>query len=404
MEEKTILTEEQLQEVSGTAEDAVKDNEKISKMREIENSDHVETGYADVESGIMGDDGLSFDDDKFANVDLYEAAIDDMKKDPIYATKLTEEVAEKMNVPVTDMVALFNIANRYRKKENFSIYNALPDSIKTIINTQIFQAGITPDNKSRALYCDLFIDQFISEFIDKKLDQEIVDFNKSIQETLGSITNITDMYAGHIRYMMEVELIKKAEEAENETAKKIYLDCSHAFTDSYKFTRMLDLIAAGGKIRRKLYKENFKFDSICRGLDYRNKDTKFSIRNIGQMYDGLLKYVAPELNLDENDCKAFVILFIKTTDGLDMNNIVDSLYVYYSIFNIVNLGFDTSKSKFYHVILNNIKKVFNAMWDSNSGNLRVRFEIDGDIDWTKDDLLSEDDIKSFEASLAEESK
>ena len=398
MEEKTIITEEQLKEVSAVAEEEVKDNEKISKIREIENTENTNENDT-IEEGVMGDDGLNFDDDNFVGVDLYESAMEDMKKDPIYATKMAEEVADKMNVPISDMRTLFNIADRYRAKEKFSIFNALPDSIKGIINTQIIQAGITPDNKSRALYCDLFMDQFIGEFVDKKLDREIVDFNKSIQETLGSITNITDMYAGHIRYMMEVELVKKAESTENEEAKKIYLDCSHAFTDSYRFNRMTDLITAGGKVRRKLYKENFKFDNICRDFNYRNENTKFSIRNIEQMYDGLIKYVAPELNLKEDDCKAFVILFIKTTDNLDMTNIVDSLYVYYSIFNIINLGFDTAKSKFYYVILNNIKKVFNAMWDANSSILRTKFEIADDVDWTKDDLISDEDIKAFEDSL-----
>lgn len=403
--ETTILTEEEMKAVSAVAEDEVKDNEKVSKIREIENTETVNDN-TEIEEGIMGDDGLDFSDDDFKGVDLYEASMKAMQDDAIYGTKVTQEVADKMNIPIADMAIMFDIAKHYRAKEKFSVYNALPDSVKEIVVKQILESGIPVDHNSRSLYCDLLMDQFISEFVDKQLDSEIVDFNKSIQETLGGITNITDIYAGHIRYMMEVELVKKAEATDNEEAKKIYLGCSDAFKDSYKFTRMINLINAGGKVRRKLYKENFKFKSLCSELNYKNKDTKFSIRNIEQMYDGLMQYVAPELGLDEDDCKAFVILFIKTTDNLDMNNIMNSLYVYYSIFNIINLGFDTNKSKFYHVIINNIKKVFNAMWLNIPGSAKIHtlFEIADDIDWTDDDLLSEEDIKAFDATMSEDSE
>lgn len=403
--ETTILTEEEMKAVSAVAEDEVKDNEKVSKIREIENTETVNDN-TEIEEGIMGDDGLDFSDDDFKGVDLYEASMKAMQDDAIYGTKVTQEVADKMNIPIADMTIMFDIAKHYRAKEKFSVYNALPESVKEIVVKQILESGIPVDHNSRSLYCDLLMDQFISEFVDKQLDSEIVDFNKSIQETLGSITNITDIYAGHIRYMMEVELVKKAEATDNEEAKKIYLGCSDAFKDSYKFTRMINLINAGGKVRRKLYKENFKFKSLCAELDYKNKDTKFSIRNIEQMYDGLMQHVAPELGLDEDDCKAFVILFIKTTDNLDMNNIMNSLYVYYSIFNIINLGFDTNKSKFYHVIINNIKKVFNAMWLNIPGSAKVHtlYEIADDIDWTDGDLVSDEDIKAFDTSISEDTE
>ena len=114
------------------------------------------------------------------------------------------------------------------------------------------------------------------------------------------------------------------------------------------------------------------------------------------MATGLVNNLGKELNIGVEDAKAFTILFIKTTDNMDMHELKWSTYVYYSIFNIINLNFDINRSKFYQAVVNNIKKVFNAMWE-NCGNDR-RFEVEDDINWVEDEPTPEQ-IKEYEKDL-----
>lgn len=392
-DEKAVISEQDMEEIAVALEEEANNNPKITSIRAIESGEVEHEAENDFGSVINAEnpDG--------EGIDLYEASIKKLEAGDEEMKAVADQMAEKWNIPPMEMMQLYKVADRYRKNEKFSIYNSLPNSVKHIVNTQIMEAGAIPDNQTRSMYCGLFMEEFISEFVDKYLDKELVDFNKSIQETLGGITNVADMYSGHIRYMMEVDLKKKAEETDNASAKEIYLGCSQAFTDSWTYRRMLELIANNSKVRRKLYKENFQFNRFCNDLDFRNKDSKFSIRNSKQLYDAMMEHLGAELDISSEDCKAFTILFIKSTYNLDMRDVRDAMYVYYVIFNIVNLGFDTNKSKFYHAIVNNIKKVFNAIWE-NTGDSR-RFEIEDDINWI-DDEPSAEDIAAFEATLNEE--
>lgn len=396
-ENKTIITEAEAKEVATAVENEVSANPTVETIRKIESGETTPELESEVVSGIGSDSGDTiFPEDEFKGVDLYEAAMEDMNSGEAYMANASSEIADKFNIPIEDVRELFNISNRIKKGEKFSIYNALPEKVKDIIKTQIADASIPLDSQSKSIYCDLFMDEFRTEFIDKYLDKQIIDFNQSVKETIGSITNLTDIYAGHIRYMMEVTLKEKAAAAATPEAKAIYLGCSQAFTDSYTYSKMINVVYTRGRVRRKLYKENFKFKRICEDFDYLNKETKFSIRNVGQLYTGMVNNVQKELNLTDDDCKAFVILFIRSAELLDLSKVTNAMYVYYTMFNILNLRFDTNHSKFYLTVMNNIKKVFNVIWEIR-GNER-RFDIAPDIEW-QDDVPSEDDLKSFEESL-----
>ena len=390
--EKGLISETDLEEISEALAAEAKGNPKVDTMRSIA------SGNIEHEAEADSEDILNVENPDGEGVDLYAASMEKLEAGDAEMKEVADKLADKWNIPPTEMLDLFKVAERYRKNEKFSIYNAMPESVKGIINAQILESGVINDSHSRSVYCGIFMEEFITEFVDKHLDQEIIDFNKSIQETLGVITNVADMYSGHIRYMMEVELRKKAEEATDEKAKDIYLGCANAFTDSWTYRRMLDTLDNNSKVRRKLYKENFQFNRFCDELDFRNRDSKFSIRNSKQLYDALMEHLSNELDITEEDCKAFTILFIKSTYDMDMKNIKDAMYVYYVIFNIVNLGFDTNKSKFYHAIVNNIKKVFNRIWEC--AKIDRRFEIEDDINWVEDEP-SAADMAAFEATLEE---
>lgn len=391
IEEKdtTILSEDQAKSVLNVMEDQNKGNPIIKRAREIgqpvdnpseeELPEELENAY---QEGV--------------GMDLYEASTNLMGDDSKFSEEVVSDISDKFNLDPKEISQIMTISRRHKAGEKFSLYGAMPENIKRVISEQIVSTGNIPNSHTRAMFTELFIEEFNSEIVDKYLDKSTLEFNKSITETLGSITNIVDMYAGHMRYMMEVELKKKAEATNNEAAKIIYLECSDAFTRSYTYTDMIRALDIMPKARRKLYKDNFQINRFCNGFNARNQHTKYSIRNVEQLTDSLVQHLGKELDITKADAEAFTILFIKSTMNLDLTKLVDSMYVYYVIFNVVNLGFDTNKSKFYHAIVNNIKKVFNAMWEK-CGKDR-RFEIEPDIDWVEDEP-SEEDIKSFTKDL-----
>lgn len=386
-----ILTNEELNVLNDTLEEERNESSKL--MEELENN--TEYDLEDEEDIFMPKDG----DTK--GIDLYDAAIGKITEDEDIEAA-TKAISDKFKLPLEDIKNLIDLGKRYRNKEEFKIYDELPERVKAVIDLQIAQAGYAKNEARhmRKLFSELFMEEFTTEMIDKYIDKEYIDMNKSIEATLGTVTNLTDMYAGHIRYLMEVELKKKAEAAKTPEAREIYLRCSNAFSDSYNYTKMLNLLKTDGKARRKLYKDNFKFDRFCRDFDYKNKDTKYSIRNVAQMYDAMHNHLK-DLHLTDADIKAFVILFTKTATNMDMSRVENSTYAYYSIFNIVNLGFDTKKGKFSLAVENNIKKVFNAIWEI-TGDTRV-FEVEDHIDWVEDEPTAEE-LKSFEDFLNEDTE
>ena len=389
-DQKTTITEQELYELNKELEDQNKDNPLIDRARAIgepvaDSEPADEPMDADIENAFQQGQAM----------DLFAASLETADKDEQYMDEITKEVSEKFDISVDDVMKMLDISKSRAAGEKFSLFGAMPEKIKGMINAQIMSTGNPLDNHSRALFTELFMDEFKSEFVDKYLDRGIVEFNKSIQETLGSITNVVDMYAGHIRYMMDVKLRQKAEETDNEAAKLIYLSCADAFTASYTYSKMFTAMEVKPKARRKLYKDNFQFNKFCRDFDWRNKDTKFSIRNVEQLTDNLVKHLGNELDLTVEDARAFTILFIKACDDLNLTQLPNALYVYYTIFNIVNLGFDTNKSSFYYTIVNNIKKVFNKMWE-HTGNPR-RFEIDPNLDnddWLKE-IPTEEELQAY---------
>lgn len=387
-DQKTVITEQELIDLNKELEDQNKDNPLINRARSI-----GEPVYESDDGTMDADIENAFQEGQA--IDLFEASLKTADSDAQYMDEITKEVSEKFDISMEDVMKIMDISKRRAAGEKFSLFGAMPEKIKGMINAQIMSTGNLLDNHSRALFTELFMDEFKSEFVDKYLDKGIVEFNKSIQETLGSITNVVDMYAGHIRYMMEVQLRKKAEETDNEAAKLIYLSCADSFSMSYTYSRMITTMEVKAKARRKLYKDNFQFNKFCRDFNWRNKDTKFSIRNVEQLTDNLVKHLGNNLDLTVEDAKAFTILFIKSCDDLNLSQLPNALYVYYTIFNIVNLGFDTNKSSFYYTIINNIKKVFNKMWEY-SGNPR-RFDIDQNLDnddWLKE-MPTEEELQAY---------
>lgn len=331
------FNEEALEKLSEELKLSAEENERISKIRDILNGGGVTTTEEVDPDTVMAED---YDSDLFAMVEEESKKIDliDIAISGIESNKIPlEEIVSKSSsvlpgVPAEDVLTMVKVAQKYRKDEDFSVYNALPESVKAIIKKE---AGIL-DKTALNMFSKLVLEEFCTEVLDVTFEKEAIDFNESLKEALN-IPDITDLYKGYIRQSMETELLDKAAALEKEgfvDGAKVLRDCSQSFTDSYTFVRLREAIK--GKTRRKLYKDNESYDRYCNDFNYKIQKSKFKITDVFEL-GRVLDKLSPVIGISKDDVLMLVILFCKTCQNYDANNTSDGIFMYYTIRNILNM-------------------------------------------------------------------
>lgn len=334
-----LFTEEMAQKVADELGATADENEQIQMIRNVLNNggivseDQKEMIEPDT---VMAEDydANLFDlvDEESKKVNLIDIAINGINNNEFDLEELIKRstaifpAAEK-----DDVIALINIAKRYRDGEEFSVYGELP---KTVQDTIKSEAGGS-DKATLNLFAKMVIEEFITEVLDITMEKEAIDFNESLKEALN-IPDVTQLYQGYIREKFEKDLIEKANELESESpaGAEVLRKCSAAFTDTYTFKSMRAAIK--GKVRRKLYKDIEFYSRFCNEFNTRNKTSKFRIGDIFQM-GRVLDKMAGIIGIDNEDVMMLVVLFCKTCQNLNPNDVSDGIFMYYTIRNILNM-------------------------------------------------------------------
>lgn len=369
---KTTMTDTDIELLSKDLGDYADNHEILSKLNEESDKNYIPEDHSDE---------LIFEEiDDTVGVDLVDAAITNMRSGN------DEEGIEKLkdlldgSIPTNELMDMLKVVQRYRAGEKFSVYNALPPTMQAKVREQFVSEGMPLANKQQlALFSNLLVEQFITDVIDVASSKDIIDFNKSIEATLGQMPNIVTMYGSYTKENMEVNLVAKANEMEEKghhKAAKIYRDCSKAFTDSYTYPLQYEYLSKG-KVRNRLLKDNCFIDKFCREIDTMNGSSKFNMISItaipetlknvnGKIFDGMLT---------DEDIKSFTILFCKSFRLLDAADTVSSMLMYYTVFNIQNLVMyiKEENNDFNETIIVNVKKLFNEIWSAENDDRR--FEI-----------------------------
>lgn len=334
-----LFTEEMAQKVADELGASAEENEQIKMIRGVLNNGGVLPEGQDESidpDTVMAEnyDANLFDlvEEESKKVNLIDIAINGINNDEFDIEELIKRsntifpAAEK-----NDVIALINVAKRYRDKENFSVYSELP---KTIQDTIKAEAG-GADKATLNLFAKMVIEEFITEVLDMTMEKESIDFNESLKEALD-MPDVTQLYQGYIRERFEKDLIEKANalEAESPKGAEVLRRCSTAFTDSYTFNRMRDAIK--GKVRRKLYKDIEFYSRFCNDFNAKNKTSKFRINDVFEM-GRVLDKMAPIIGISNEDVMMLVVLFCKTCQNLNPNDVSDGVFMYYTIRNILNM-------------------------------------------------------------------
>ena len=371
------LSAEYFGESDETSEEVTSEEEGEYKM--MDTSINPNTGEVSIIGNADSDelDSETFEEmyDRIANSDIDFGTSDPISKDETleYLAENPDGgmlglTAEDLNVSPENIQEVIKIANRRKKKENFGIYQALPDELKEMIDKYVLEAGISPlDKRSRALkntiatdMIDEFINNIESERIKKDFNVEVESiFNKAYEE-------IGDSIAGYTKTKLEKyrEAAAKMTDLEKKEKMNTILDQIQEAHD----LNTLKEYAKHCKIKKFDFEKPGKYFDR---LKNKYKDTPYSIydinlcapilyRNINELYED--KYT-------DKDIIGFLIAYCKQTSNMQPSNIVEHSYMYYVIYNIVLADLtksekdESSKEFFNNVVevIDNLKKINASM-------------------------------------------
>lgn len=359
------LTEEQIDQVVETLEDSK--SEKSNVLEEIintespkEDMEKIEIQVAvDPETGeetnlgfienIMKEHDITLED--INNVDISD--FDNMK-----ITKemlLNSEIASDEEVPEEQILELLSFIERYESGEKFSLYNSMPEFLKKGVD-KLYAEG--RGQLKRGEIAKIVVDQMISEI---KMDQAFLDLNEAIKNEL-KIPSLSDLYTEFIKENFEEKLLEIADQVEEENPEKAKM--LRGVSDTYKKTYTFEVLrdALSNRKVRQFIKDTSKFKKMCRKFNDKYINSKFKISSVDMCY-GAIHSAIPELS--DEYIKKFIMLFCKTCENMNPDDLNDHVFMYYTIQNIRLLQHEESliegageadRSEMYTTVIENIKK------------------------------------------------
>lgn len=385
--ENTMLTDDQIEEISKTVEDTLKENPNQKNMKQAKEEaikDHKgEVGVATVITNPFTGKPMYIEDSENVQLQTFEEMLDDESIVPmdINSSKIviTEDKVKNqlittfgnINISVEDINTIIDLANKVKNKEEFSYYMAMPQAIKDLINSTI---GIEMGSKmgsfvkeGRNYVAGTILNNIVN---DATQDVAFNDLQKSIAAIKHDSANKIkqDKYwSDYKRYLLfgTIEKADKLRQDGKEDKAKKYEEVHDAFIESYMMNDLIDLYSKG-KIRvRKIDIEKFK--KTCRSFNFKYRNSINIINDITQVLLILDRNVDKSYDIDI--IKEFICIFIKYTDIKNMkaDNIIDHVFMYNWIFNIISLDMynknDEFAVQFHDQLINNINNFLKIIND-----------------------------------------
>lgn len=273
---------------------------------------------------------------------------------------------------------LFEAANRYRKREDFPLYNSLPTFIKKEIDNYVnlglaeHQASYNTSKQMKNMLAKELFDTIITTNYSSKAYTDISKFsvgeiNKAKEQMGGSVHD----YNAKLREEYEVGFIKRAEDLENseeegaaETAEKLR-KTSKMFTQSYTYEEMYDAYSKG-KIKVKSIQVE-KFNRTCSEFNRKYYNNTFKINDVGMTVGVLDRVLDKKYNI--TCIKKFVVAFINYTKNFTPTNIDEHVFMYYFIQNILALDLkvpENTQVEFNDLLISNINKFLDLIIEKDN--------------------------------------
>ena len=362
----------EIEELVNAAKENAEKNEDISHLREIiENKEEVinhdptmtsETatfrvrpdGTPDLSSPIVGDGQLKEADLGIDELDKLNDINDEnteeaIKNNPMF--ELTDE--EALNISQI-VIEYKNSSN----KSKFPAYSKMISSMQSKINKLCFQMN-TPLQEA-PLVARYVIEQFYKSASET---EEFIDIEKSIEKVM-KIPSMVDIYMDHVNETMDKKLPALAEEyAKRDPEKaKALLDIKNQYNSSYLFDRLREMYNTNASIRKKVRK-NWDHNDVAKlalEANYFYSMTKFKMpdcTSIPSIIENMMEHYGYSKN-DPNNImmiNKFCVLLFACVPYLDLHDLSDASFYYYSIKNISMMAYVGEKlSEFSEELISNI--------------------------------------------------
>lgn len=358
MENNTILTEEQVKQITDVLEESKNETDELLAKIEEEHAEE-DNSNAPLEEGectspVQGavlpeedDDDTFLDFNHFENID---AALDDIIND-----NLKDALASNYDLSDDEVLKFANLIMRVRAGEKFNMFPELPKVLQKQITDMTAEQNIPIPQIAQ--FHQYMAQSIIDELIhDAELDALSIDLEKAMKELIPAPM---EMYSEFNKDYIENEFINVADKIREENPRTAdnLLAMRQGFIDAYTYSNMykvLDNKKIIKNIRRaevlwsRTNTEYLRIADVCKFKLYSLKDINRALNLIGY---------------SDIESKRVITLFVYTfTDGIEeytdekeYNDIYRNSFANYFQVNINNLAITPDlQSDFSKEIRNNL--------------------------------------------------
>lgn len=263
---------------------------------------------------------------------------------------------------VDDYNKIIEAANRYKKKEKFSYYVAMPDCIKTMID-RVISTDLELASKMgnfRAEARNYVASELLRDVVTSATtNTAIIDLDKFIKTSQAKASKeikSDDYWRSTREYFLKTlpTIIEKMVSDGKEDQADVLTKAREAFIQSYTYTDMMDKYKSG-KIRVKKIQIE-KFEKTCRDFNTRYQKSQNIITELSLALSSLDRHAPKHYDIDV--LKEFLCIFVNYTRNMNPNDKIDHVFMYYFIYNITTLDFYNKENEedvaFHDELLNNI--------------------------------------------------
>jgi len=411
-ENTTILTDEQVEEISNTLDEAVEESEELKVVSKLPSNNDQEdhdpeegekkymhvtvnpvTGehipVAEVPKNEIEDDetfeemvervknsDIKLDDSPFSEEE-FKDYLKDNKNETLY-----KEISKDEDLDPESIKQLLDVVNRKMKGEEFNLYKTLPDKIRDLINSYCRKGTIPLNTPSGNQFRNMIAEQLVEEFISNiELNRIQTDFSKELEEIFDKGTKeLSESIVGYTKERSRAyrEAADKMEDPEKKAKLVAILD---NVDEGYNLETLKEY-AKSCKIKKY---DLERPDKIYRSFLQKYKDSKFNIYGIDMAVPILLRNLNKDNEgnpissdsadyFDELDINAFFVAFCKQTANYNPNtNPNQHAYMYYLMYNCIFTDINTGDKKDVSIkFLENVKEVINNLRERNDNFGRTK--------------------------------
>lgn len=323
-------------------------------MKEAERNGMTQRGFAEKIAEDMGklpDKGID-STPTITDEDLEDVPVSSLEvTDEQVLTNMHNIVGE--GISDNDAMVLIDILRRYKAGEKFSVFNALPETIKIQIRKSASETGEAPRHAILEFFAKNLINDIIS---DAFMSTEINNFQEELNtyaKAAGNVTGvIVDSYTDEVKEKFETGLLETADKIQESNPEKA--EELREIAKYFRYTHTLELVKkhienGGDTYLNRCYKKSRKIKQYTASFNAYYEGTVPKIRDIET-----LAIPFRQLMVDEETAETLIVMLGDTCYEQPKGSLIGNIYAFYLLTGVMNIAMSADTSDTIREIRNNI--------------------------------------------------